>query len=59
LPPQAILVSDWSIFKQELPVAAYLLMERDEMINVHRGPPIDASYQVLVQFGKAVSEKFF
>jgi hypothetical protein len=24
----------------------YLLMDRDEMSNLYRGPPIDASYQV-------------
>ena len=33
--------------KQELPVAAWcLLMDRDEMSNLYRGPSIDASYQV-------------
>ena len=30
----------------------YLLMDRDEMINLYRGPPIDASYQVSVHLAK-------
>ena len=34
-----------------------LLMDRDEMCNLHRGPSIDASYQVLTSFGLAVSEE--
>jgi hypothetical protein len=34
-----------------------LLMGRDEMCNLHRGPSIDASYQVLTSFGLAVSEE--
>jgi hypothetical protein len=31
-----------------LPVVACLLMDRDEMSNLYRGPSIDASYQVSV-----------
>jgi hypothetical protein len=34
--------------KQELPVAAGLLMDRDEISNLYREPSIDASYQVSV-----------
>jgi hypothetical protein len=30
----------------------YLLMDRDEMSNVYRGSPIDASYQVSVHLAK-------
>jgi hypothetical protein len=32
--------------KQELPVAAMLMTDWDEMSNLYRGPSIDASYQV-------------
>jgi hypothetical protein len=42
-------------------------MDRDEMSNLYRGPPIDASYQVSVHLGKRatlvsdwlISKKFF
>ena len=34
--------------KQELPVAAMLLTDRNEMSNLYRGPSIDVSYQVSV-----------
>ena len=30
----------------------YLLMDREEMSNLYRGPPIDASYQVSVHLAK-------
>jgi hypothetical protein len=30
----------------------YLLMDRDEMSNFYRGPPIDASYQVSVHLAE-------
>jgi hypothetical protein len=30
----------------------YLLMDRDEMSNIYRGSPIDASYQVSVHLAK-------
>jgi hypothetical protein len=33
-----------------------LLMDRDEISNLYRGPSIDASYQVSVHFGWGVSE---
>ena len=43
--------------KQELPVwRPCLLMDRDKMSNLYREPSIDASYQSLDSFGKAVSE---
>ena len=32
--------------KEELPVVAMLITDRDEMYNLYRGPSIDASYQV-------------
>ena len=35
--------------KHELPGRPCLLMDRDEMSNLYRGPSIDASYQVSVQ----------
>jgi hypothetical protein len=34
-----------------------LLTDRDEMNNLYRGHDIDASYQVSVHFGQAVSEE--
>jgi hypothetical protein len=34
-----------------------LLMDRDKMCNLYRGPSIDASYTIWVHLGKAVSEK--
>ena len=38
--------------KQALPVAAMLLMDRNEMSNLYRGPSIDVSYQVSVHLAK-------
>ena len=35
----------------------FLLMDRDKMSNLYKGPSIDASYQVSVQFGWGVSEE--
>jgi hypothetical protein len=37
----------------------YLLMDRDEMSNLYRGPPIDASYQVSVHLAKRFHRRFF
>ena len=37
----------------------YLLMDRDEMSNLYRGPPIDASYQVSVHLAKWFKRRFF
>jgi hypothetical protein len=63
LPPQAILVSDWSISnksgedlkkstnqKQELTVAAMFVNGSGP--NFYRGPSIDASYQISVHLAK-------
>ena len=36
-----------------------LLTDRYEMCNLYRGPSIDASYQISLSFGQAVSEKIF
>jgi hypothetical protein len=36
----------------------YLLMEWDEMSNLYRGPPIDASYQVSVHLAKRFQRRF-
>jgi hypothetical protein len=37
----------------------YLLMDRDEMSNLYRGPPIDASYQVSVHLAKWFQRRRF
>jgi hypothetical protein len=34
-------------------------MDRDEMINRYRGPPIDASYKVLVHLAKQFQRRRF
>ena len=36
-----------------------LLMDRDEMSNLYRGPPIDASYQVSVHLAKRFQRRRF
>ena len=36
-----------------------LLMDRDEMSNIYRGPSIDASYQVFVHLAKQFQRKRF
>ena len=36
-----------------------LLTDRDEMSNLYRGPPIDASYQVLVHLAKQFQRRRF
>jgi hypothetical protein len=38
--------------KQELPVVAMFVTDRDGMSNLYRGPSIDASYQVSVHLAK-------
>ena len=38
--------------KQESPVVAIFVNDRDEMSNLYRGPSIDASYQVSVHLAK-------
>jgi hypothetical protein len=45
--------------KQELPMAASLLTDRDEISNHYRGPSIDASYQVSVQLAKQFQGRRF
>ena len=35
-----------------------LLMDRDEISNLHRGPSIYASYQVLVHLAKRFQRRF-
>ena len=37
----------------------YLLMDWDEMSNLYRGPPIDASYQVSVHLAKRLQRRWF
>jgi hypothetical protein len=36
-----------------------LLMDRDEMSNIYRGPSIDASYQISVHLGKRFQRRRF
>jgi hypothetical protein len=36
----------------------YLLMDRDEMSNLYRRPPLDASYQVSVHLAKRFQRRF-
>jgi hypothetical protein len=36
-----------------------LLMDRDEMSNLYRGPSIDASYQISFHLGKWFQRRFF
>ena len=44
--------------KQELPVAAMLLTDRDEISNLYRGHSKDASYQVSVHLAKRCQSRF-
>jgi hypothetical protein len=44
--------------KQELLVAASLLMDQDKMSKLYRGPSIDASYQISVHLAKRVRRRF-
>ena len=37
----------------------YLLIDRDEMSNLYRGPSIDASYQVSVHLAMGFQRRFF
>jgi hypothetical protein len=39
--------------------AIFVLTERDEMSNLYRGPPIDASYKVLVHLAKQFQRRRF
>ena len=43
--------------KQELPVAAMFLMDRDEMSIFYRGPSIDAPYQVSVHLAEGFQRR--
>ena len=45
--------------KQELPMAAMLLSDRDKMSNLYRGPSIDASYQVSVHLAMRFQRRRF
>jgi hypothetical protein len=46
-------------FQQELPVAAMLLTDQNEMSNPYRGPSIGASYQVSVHLAKRFQRRRF
>jgi hypothetical protein len=43
--------------KQESPAQPCLLMDRDGMSNLYRGPSIDASYQVSVHLAKRLQKR--
>ena len=45
--------------KQESPVVAMFVTNRDGMSNLHRGPSIDASYQVSDHLAKRFQRKRF
>jgi hypothetical protein len=45
--------------KHELPGRPCLLMDRDEMSNLYRGPSIDASYQVSVHLAQWFQRRRF
>ena len=45
--------------KQELPVGPCLLMDRDKLRIIYRGPSIDATYQTSVNFGKRFQSRTF
>jgi hypothetical protein len=61
-PPQAIIVSDWSISKNLLKHGRrhlWNVLDRDEMSSLYRGPPIDASYQVSVHLANRFQRRRF
>jgi hypothetical protein len=43
--------------KQELPMVAMFVTDRDEMSNLYRGPSIDASYQVSVHMAEGFQRR--
>jgi hypothetical protein len=43
--------------KQELPVAPCLLMDRNKMSNLYKGPSIDATYQVSVHLAEGFQRR--
>ena len=43
--------------KQELPMAPCLLMDRDKISNLYRGPSIDASYEVSLHLAKGFQRR--
>jgi hypothetical protein len=43
--------------KQESPVVAMFVTDQDGMSNLHRGPSIDASYQVSVHLAKRLKDR--
>ena len=45
--------------KQESPVVAMFVTDRDGMSNLHRGPSIGASYQVSVNLDKRLQWRSF
>jgi hypothetical protein len=45
--------------KQESPVAAMFVTDRDKMSTLYRGPSIDASYQVSVHLAKRFQRRRF
>jgi hypothetical protein len=45
--------------KQESPVAAIFVTNRDGISNLYRGPPIDVSYQVSVHLAEQFQRRIF
>ena len=50
---------NWPIRNKNCLWQPYFLMDRDEMSNLYRGPPIDASYQVSVHLAKRFQRRRF
>ena len=48
---------NWSIRNKNCLWRPCLLMDRDEMINLYRGPSIDASYQVSVHLAEGFQRR--
>ena len=44
--------------KQELPMVAMFVKDRNEMSNLYRGPSIDASYKVWVHLARFQGRRF-
>jgi hypothetical protein len=51
--------NNWPIRNNNCLWQPYLLLDRDEMSNLYRGSPIDASYQVSVHLAKRFQRRRF
>ena len=50
---------NWPIRNKNFLWQPYLLIDRDEMSNIYRGPPIHASYQVSIHLAKRYQRRRF